>query len=168
MLRCLATVMFALSLFGCGYHFPNGSVELPGGVKSLNIPFFANKSYRSNLETIIHRSVIDEFQNMRGFKVLTNAEADATISATIVSYSKSAVSYSAADKVSDYRVTVIMDAVLRQNGTNKVLWKGTVTQWQDFPVNTSIAVQQSSEDAAIQELAQKAAQQLFIKINEDF
>src|SRR6266581_7493388 len=134
---------------GCGYHLPpvagqSGQAE----VKTINIPIFANKTFKTNLEAQLVNSLVDEFSLRRNFRVISRQDADLTLSGTVLSYGIAPISYTAADTVREYRAAITAEAVLRQTNTQKVLWKGVVSWSQDYPVNVDIAKQQNSEDAA--------------------
>ncbi|KAF0220242.1 MAG: hypothetical protein FD174_1322 [Geobacteraceae bacterium] len=163
---------------GCGYHLSRPESSLVAGGKTISIPVFANKSYRPNLEAILTGSMVDEFAMRSGGRVMAEDAADLVLSGTIVSYSKTPVSYTARDTIKEYRATMTMEATLREKKTRKVLWKGSDSLSQDFPATPIvsvqqnnvdiIALQQNSEDAAIREICRKLARQVYQKITEDF
>jgi outer membrane lipopolysaccharide assembly protein LptE/RlpB len=96
------------------------------------------------------------------------------LTGTIISYTSVAVSYTAADKVSEYRNTMKVEATLTEKRSEKVLWKGTLSEFQDYPAYldpndpNSIAQQQNSDEAALREISRKIARQLFQNMSENF
>lgn len=158
-----------LLIAGCGYHFPGrDGGTLAGYGESITIPIFANKTQKANLEILLANELLDEFHRKRGVKVLDDGGGDLHLGGTITSYGTSAVSYSASDTVKEYRATMAVEALLKSNRDGKVIWKGTVFRSQDFPANIDIALQRNSEDAAIRDILGKVAQELYLKISEDF
>lgn len=163
---------------GCGYHLPKPESSPVAGGKTVSIPIFANKSFRPNLEAILTGSLVDEFAIRSGGRVVAEDAAELVLSGTIVSYSKTPVSYTASDTVKEYRATITIEATLREKQSRKVLWKGRDSLSQDFPATPIvsvqqnnvdiIALQQNSEDAAIREICRKLARQVYQKITEDF
>ena len=167
-----------LLLGGCGYRH-SGMSGLPPAVagKRITVAIFANRGYRANMGAILAGSLIDEFARRTGGLVVAEKNADLKLDGTILTYTTTAISYTAADTVKEYRATVTAECSLTERGSGKVVWKGTVTQWQDYPVNTAvtppqnsdaIALQQNSEDAAIREISRKIARQIYQNISDGF
>jgi outer membrane lipopolysaccharide assembly protein LptE/RlpB len=171
---CLAFAVSCL-LSGCGYHLTSEAQtpSLTAG-RTIAIPMWRNKSYRMNLENVMTGCLVDEFALRNGGKVVSEDAADLLLTGTIVSYTEAAVTYSSADLVSEYRMTMTVDAVLSEKSSKKVLWKGTLEASQDYPalsnpnVSNRMALQQNSEDAALLEISRKIAQKLFQKMSENF
>jgi hypothetical protein len=134
---------------------------------------WTNKSYRPNLEAVLTGYLIDEFAFRSGGKVAAVDAADLLLTGTIIAYTTAAASYTAADQVKEYRVTMTIDAALTEKRSEKVLWKGRLSAGQDYPttdytIPQHIALQQNSEDAALQEVCRKLARELFHKMSENF
>lgn len=171
---CLALAVSCL-LSCCGYHLTGGAntSSLIAG-KTIAIPMFRSKSYRPNLEAVLTDSLVDEFALRSGGMVVAEDAAELVLTGTIVSYTTVAVSYTAADKVREYRKTMKVDATLTEKRSEKVLWKGTLSEFQDYPSNitpddpNSIALQQNSDEAALREISRKIARQLFQNMSENF
>ena len=66
------------------------------------IPMFVNKSYRANIGAILTGSLVDEFALRTGGMVGPEETADLVLSGTVLTYTTSAVSYTAADRVREY------------------------------------------------------------------
>ena len=171
---CLALAVSCL-LSSCGYHLTGGthSSSLIAG-KTIAIPMCRSMSYRPNLETVLTGSLVDEFALRSGGMVVAEDAAELVLTGTIVSYTSAAVSYTAADKVSEYRNTMKVEATLTEKRSEKVLWKGTITEFHDYPAfldpndPDSIAKQQNSDEAALREISRKIARQLFQNMSENF
>ena len=91
-----------------------------------------------------------------------------TLSGEVLTYNKVAVAYTGDDIVKEYKATMTIAATLRKNSNQKVIWRGQLSWSQDLPASSDIAIQQNSEDAAIQVICQRIAQQLYLKIHNDF
>jgi outer membrane lipopolysaccharide assembly protein LptE/RlpB len=59
------------------------------------------------------------------------------------------VSYTPQDQVKEFRLTVQVDLELSLKGEATPVWKGTIQSYQDYPANTDLAQQRSSEEAAL-------------------
>ncbi len=193
-LRGLRSLVFVAVIFifvgGCGYrHVGYGEGRSLSGGKTVGITLFANKSYRTNLEAILTASLVDEFARRSGGKVVADANAELLLSGTIDSYTEVPVSYTAFDVIKEYKATMRVMVTLRDNTSQKVLWKGDVTETQTFPSfadssllqtnvplrenigaqqQNTVALLQNTEDAAMKEMCRKLAQRIYQKITEDF
>lgn len=165
--KIAAAALLALLLSGCGYHAASlrGPLADANGV---NVVTFSNKSYRPGVEGILARDLVDELALRTGGRVLPGDEAQLELTGAVLSYEAVPVSYTAADTIKEYRSVVKVQAVLREKQTQKVLWKGDVSEDQVFPVNPNIALQQNAEAAAVQYICRKLAGDIWQKIGERF
>ena len=147
-------------LVGCGYHYPGAAGELPGGVESLYIPLFVNKTKEPRLEAVVTSQVSEVFsRNKKIHQVEKQKNADAVLLGTIRSYKTKALSYDSNDDIGTYYSTLNIDAELRQTETNELLWEGSV-EWKE--------VYSSSSDKNIQEIARKRAlQRTIVRLSEE-
>lgn len=167
MYRIIGIILLLLSLFGCGYRLPHEAVSSDLAGKSVRVAIFGNRTFRPNLEAVVTNRIIDEFAQHPGLRVVSG-DADLVLNGEVISYSNVPVSYSAADIVREYRAGVTVEATLRRSDSQKIVWKGNVSATQTYPANLTIAFQQNSEEAAVQELARVLAQKLYVEISEDF
>jgi len=180
-----------VSLSGCGYRLtsnPDFSSVITG--KKVAIPVFTNKSYRANVGAVLAGSLVDEFARRSGGRVVGENAADMVLTGTVLSYASDPVSYTAADKVKEYRAVIAVEATLTEKNTHAVVWKGALSWSQVYPVNTNfelrqstivfpntttatvlentIALQQNNEDAAIREICAHLAQQIYERVTSGF
>jgi hypothetical protein len=168
-LLSLLFILFSSLFSGCGYHsIAQDSHERFGEAATVSIPIFANKTYKPNLENILLNDLIGEFAKRKGLRVVRSEVSDYTLSGDVLSYGKTAIAYTGYDIVKEYSATITIAATLRKNSTQKVIWRGQLSWSQNLPASSDIAIQQNSEDAAIQVICQRLAQQLYLKINQDF
>lgn len=164
----LLTVMCTL-LSGCGYRpIYHDSAARFGEGETISIPIFTNKTFKANLENILLNQLIDEFAKRKGLVIASGTDGDYLLSGELLSYDRSAVSYSGGDIIKEYKATLKLLATLRNGRTQEVMWRGELSWSQDYPANNDIAIQQNSEDAAILEICRRLAQRLYLKVHEDF
>lgn len=167
--HCFVVLLLCSLCAGCGYRPVVRDVESRFGEgKTVSIPIFANKTYKPNLENILLNDLIDEFAKRKGLRVKEMESSDYTLSGEVLTYGKVAISYTGYDIVKEYRATMTVLATLRKNNNQQVIWRGNLSWSQDFPASTDLAIQQNSEDAAIQEISRRMAQQIYLKMAEDF
>ena len=169
--NCMVLLLLIICCYlsGCGYHAVGWETSPHGSAgKTVSIPVFANKTFKPNLESTLANAVVDEFAKRNSPRIAGSADADMTLSGEVTSYSSTAISYSRSDTITEYSASMKLVATLRKNSNRQVLWKGELSWSQAFPANTNIAIQQNAEDAAIQEICNKLAQQLYLRILQDF
>ncbi len=162
-----SALVVGLFLAGCGYHLSGHHASIVAG-KGVAIPVFSNRSYKPNLETALTGALVDEFALRSGGTVVREDAAELILSGSVVSYESIPVSYSADDKIRQYRAVVTAEAVLREKGSGKILWKGELSRGEDYPANANLALQQNSEDAAIREACRKLSRDVYEKTTENF
>ncbi|MGE0919159.1 LPS assembly lipoprotein LptE [Trichlorobacter lovleyi] len=165
-------LLLVLSAAGCGYRFTADSgTRLPAG-QTVWVPFFKNATVYANGSVALKRAIFDQFAEQRGILPAASAEqADLILEGTLTGYGAGVVSYSAADKAREYRLTITADIAVRQRGAAKdsaPLWRGTLSAWQDYPVAATIELQRSNEDAALTAASRKLAQQLIWSLEQQY
>ncbi len=169
-----ALLLLASALAGCGYHPLTSSVVHDGGsLKSIYIPVFVNRSYRATLEAFLANSITEQFARRRGEWRIAGEGADYLLSGVIVAYDLIPVAYNyrtstQLEVVAEYKAVITAEITLKKSGGRDVIWKRRLSLYQNFPANSDIAVQQNSEDAAIQEVCQKLAQDIYVSLADDF
>jgi len=169
--NCMVLLLLIMCCYlsGCGYHAVGWESSPYGNAgKTVSIPVFANKTFKPNLESTLANAVVDEFAKRNSPRIARSADADMTLSGEVITYSSTAISYSRGDTITEYLASMKLVATLRKNSNQQVLWKGELSWSQTFPANTNIAIQQNAEDAAIQEICKTLAQQLYLRILQDF
>lgn len=162
-------LLLSLILSGCGYHLPGRGVSLPADIKTVCIEPFANKTAEPFIETQLTNEVRDQFARRRTMEVLSGEEnADAVLSAAVTSYRSNSITYNQNDDITEYRVTMVVDAKLVRTVDDEVVWQGTV-QWQEeFYASPDRAEQDYRESEAQQNLTRRLAQEVYNRITDDF
>ncbi len=167
-LFCAAGLLLML-LSGCGYHLQGRDAELPGGVKTLYIELLANATYKPFLENEVTNAVVERFsRNPRVQFVEDRNRADAILSGTITSYSSNALSFNRDDAISEYRSRMVLAAVLRRADNAEVLWKGNVGWAEEYRTSSDKTIQEDRENAAIQAIGQRLAEELYSRMIDNF
>lgn len=182
--RGVVSLLLVCLLAGCGYRLSGNSGSSPVSGRAIAVPIFANATHRPHLETIVTTALRDEV-SWRGGRLTAAADnANLVLHGKVTSFASSAVSYTADDRIREYRASLTVEASLSERETGTMLWKGTSTATQDFPVvefplnnpplaervepQNRTALQQNSEEAAIRELSRKVARDIYERIHEGF
>ncbi|OEU73366.1 MAG: hypothetical protein BA874_08585 [Desulfuromonadales bacterium C00003068] len=162
-------ILLALVLSACGYRLQGRSDALPGDVRSLYIELFSNDSYEPYLENSVTNEVVGRFARHDRLELVEDAsQAEGILGGRIVGYSNSALSYDQDDRIAEYRSKMTVKAVLRRVDNGEVLWKGSVVWSEDYPVSSDKVVQDDREQAAIKEISQRLADEIFSHMIDNF
>ncbi len=161
--------LLALLLSACGYRLQGRSDALPGDVRSLYVELFRNDSYEPFLENAVTNEVVGRFARHGRLEIVERpARAEGILGGRIVKYSNRALSYDRDDKIAEYRSQMTVTAMLRRVDNGEVLWKGSVVWQEDYAVSSDKFVQDEREQAAIQEISQRLADELFSHLIDNF
>jgi len=137
----------ALVLAGCGYSL-RGS--LPGHIRTVAVPVFANKTQQPAVENFLTRAVIEAFVTSGRLKVVRPEEADSILEGEIVGYQLDSLAYDERANIREYRLTVTLNLQFRDVRQNVMLWRQErVREKADFRVVGQVAATISSEESAL-------------------
>lgn len=155
-------------LAGCGYHLPGKGYGLPDDVHTLFVAAFTSGTSEPLVENRVTNDVVTEFARGGAFEILEGERADARLDGKVTGYSVAAVSYDALDEIAEYRATMTVQAVLRRQGDDSVLWRGSVSWNEEFDSDADKAVQEDNEARAIDSVSQRIAEELYHRIIDGF
>jgi outer membrane lipopolysaccharide assembly protein LptE/RlpB len=156
-------------LGGCGYRFAATSGNRLAAGQSLWVAFIANTSGSSTAQTVIRRALYGESHALRGLRPSdSEATADLKLKGRLVSYTNTAVSYTAVDQAKEYRLAISVELELSRRGDTAPLWKGILQASQDFPANTNLALQRNSQEAALEAASRILAQRLITAVEQSY
>ena len=168
-LASLVIFLFVPLLFaGCGYHVAGKGGKMPGDIKTLSIPVFANLTAKPEVESALTSAFVAELVTSVGIAELE--EAEAVLYGTIASYSLTPVSYTKSDVNQEYRLTVVISVRIEQKDTGKILWEDhAITDYEDFAVNISnVSATREAEEQALKKLAKDTSRNVKEKLLEGF
>jgi hypothetical protein len=171
---CGILLLLVFCISGCGYHPLTSTVVHDGAkMKSIYIPVFVNRSYRATLEAYLANSITEQFARRRGEWRIAGEGAEYLLSGVIISYDLTPVAFNwkntlQLETVAEYRASITAEVSLKKSGARDILWKRRLFLSQNFPANNDIAIQQDSEDAAIQVVCQRLAQDIYVSLANDF
>ena len=145
--RSLILASAFLLLGGCGYSL-RGS--LPGHIRTVAIPVFANKTQEPAVENFLTRAVVDAFVTSGRLKVVRLEDADSIFEGEVTGYQLNALSFNRQANVQEYRLTVTLNLQFKDVKNNSVLWhKEGLPQTADFRVQGQVSQTISSEETAL-------------------
>lgn len=161
--------LLVLLLFGCGYHFPGQGGALPGSVQTLLVPLFINQTAEPQLENDLTNRVSERLARHKQVTVVEQRErADARLQGTIGHYSSRAIAYDSNDDISEYQATMVLNVKLLSLSADEVLWQNSLSWQVEYAAANDKALQQDLEQAAIEELNKRLADELLFRLLDDF
>jgi len=162
-------LLFLGLLAGCGYHPAGHGTDFPGGMKTVWVQTFSNGTYEPFLEALLTDRVVAEFAQGGLVKLEENPErADGEIRGEVADYQTKAIAFDRHDQPTDYRSIMKVRATLRRRQDGKVFWKGEVSWSEEYPAAFDKETQEVNESAAIKVLSENLAEELYLKMVENF
>ena len=153
----------------CGYHFAGSAGNTLAAGQSLWVSFIEIEIDSPSAQTALRRALLEEGHALRGFYPSADAaSADLRVTGKLRSYTARAMSYSALDQARLYRLTMEVDLELFRKGETAPFWKGTLQGSQDYPANTDLAQQRSSEAAALVSASHILAQKFLMAVEQAY
>ncbi len=116
--------------------------------------------YYPLLEVRIHDAVVNRFLFDGNLRVAPTETADLLMESKLVDYTRGALRYTDNDDVQEYRVQVVLAAVLKDTRADKVLWQKTIVgEATYFVAGTLTATERSAVDEAVEDLARRVVEQ---------
>lgn len=145
-----AFVLFLCALFaGCGvYSFSSSSL---GGVKSIAVPEFENKSLQYGIQQDLTRKLIDRFIQDNTLKIVSAADADAVLRGEVLRYERAAYTYDKNDNVSEYKVNIYVNFVLERKGGKILMERQNLLGWGVY--DAAAETEEDGKAEAIDKLA---------------
>ena len=164
-------LLSALALSGCGYALVGKGNSLPPTIHTIDIPAFANKTTRVELEQRVTQSVADEFVSRGRLKLVTNpAEADAILRGSIDSFGIFPVAFNTQGRATQYQISITANIELVDHrNEDKVIWKNDQYRFtENYQISLTAADAFDQETRAIREIAVRFAESLVTNILEGF
>lgn len=165
-------VLLMLVASSCGYHFTHVGGVVPEGAKTIAIAAFINGTNEPYVDTEVTKAVVDEFLSDGRLKVVSPEGADLVLKGTVTNFDLTALSYTAASYVQQYRVSIRLNVSIEDVKTHKILWqeKGLGSVFvSSYPVTIGdISATKIAKEAAIKTASQDVASTLRSRVLEGF
>ena len=153
----------------CGYHLRGTGSSLPPHIKVLNIPMFANRTTRFELDLKLTQGVIDEMVARGKVEITDEADsADAVLIGEILRFHANPIGFGEDATADRYNISIVAKVVLRDVVQKKVIFSNPSFVYQGEYEVPEGADFESVETEAIDEMAVKFARSLVVAILEGF
>ncbi len=165
--KWVLSALCLLFLFGCsGYHIAGKGGSLPGGIQSISVPIFTNNTAKPGIESTISPPFSDELIKTGLVKI--GSKSEGTLKGTIKEYTVTSIAFDPQDKVKKYRLTVVIDLVLVESSSEKVLWQGLGLRDSEEFLALDDVISETNEDAALKKIATDLAKRFKERVLEGF
>lgn len=166
----VVVALVGLSQSGCGY---TTKTELPENIQRVHVLPVANaidlgteitdktplKIYRPGMEVDLTNAIINRFIFDGNLKVTPLERSDAVLTARLVDYRRDALRYSEGDDVQEYRVSILIDAELKERNSQKILWKQQITgDTTFFLAGARVASEDEAANRAVEDAARRVVE----------
>jgi outer membrane lipopolysaccharide assembly protein LptE/RlpB len=161
----------------CGYHLSGTGSIVPQGVNTISIPVFFNVTNEPYVDVEITQAAVEEFLTDGRLKVVSLEDADLALRGKITKYEVIPLSYNPQSYVQQYRVHLVVEAVLEDLRSKKILWRERGIESNlisDYAVSydpagkTDISLTKIAKDAAIKNASKDIAKTLRSRVLEGF
>ena len=173
-IKTIIVMLFALlvAVPSCGYRLSGTGLLVPKGTKTIAVPGFINNTNEPYLDLELTKAVADEFIADGRLRVADVESADVVLRGKVVKYEVTALSFTPDTFVQQYRVRMVVDAVLDDLRTKKTLWKENGIEAvfiSDYKVTVGdITVTKIAKEVAIKKASQDIAWTLRSRVLEGF
>jgi hypothetical protein len=169
MKKIILLFLVCLLFLQCGYHLRGTGSSLPSHIKVLNIPMFANRTTRFELDLKLTQGVIDEMVARGKVGITDKADnADAVLIGEILLFQANPIGFGEDATADRYNISIVAKVILRDVVQKKVIFSNPSFVYQgeyEVPDGTDF---ESVETKAIDEMAVKFARSLVVAILEGF
>ncbi len=124
-------LIFLFLSSGCGYHFRRG--ESPyHDIKNIFIEVVRNNTKEAGIEKYFTSSLYDEFTKSKIFSLVSREDADAVLETALISYSVGPVFFDPDNRAIEYRVYLIIRAVLRNKNGLIIFDSGEISKEDSY------------------------------------
>lgn len=153
-------LIFILFFPGCGYHFRRGDALYPD-IKNIFIEVVRNSTREAGIERYFTASLYDEFTRSKVFPLVSKENADAVLETTLMSYSVGPVFFDPNGRAIEYRINVIIRAVLRDKNSVIIFDSGEISEEDNYFVSEENVIDiKRNEYEALEIIARNIAEEI--------
>lgn len=170
-------LLCAIMTSACGYRLSGTGGLVSEGTRTIAIPVFINGTSEPYLDIEVTNAVVDEFMADGRLKVSEPDFAELVLRGRVTRFEMIALSYTVNAFVQQYRVRIVVDAMLEDLRLRKTIWQENGIEAifiADYPVtytdtnNVDIRQTMISKEAAIKKASRDIAWTLRSRVLEGF
>ena len=143
--KCSVLLLF-LFCTGCSYYSVSGA--LPSHIKTCAVPYFENETIEVNIVEQISNEIRDAIIDDGNMKVVSEFQADAIVSGTIVDIMDSEDTYSKDEAAEKFRITVYANVTFFDRKKNLEIWsEKNMEGWAVYDASNTAAREEAILEA---------------------
>lgn len=158
-------------LGGCGYRLAGRLDRLPGNVRTIAVPAFANLTNRHTLAQRLPGAITREFISRTRYRIVADPnEADAVLHGVVVNYASYPTVFDPATaRAAGVQMSVTLQIQLRERTTGALLFSRPHFEVRErYEITVDQRAYFDESDAALERLCRDVARQVVSAIRENF
>jgi outer membrane lipopolysaccharide assembly protein LptE/RlpB len=156
-----------LSVSACGYHFTGGG-NVPGGIKTLSINVFENRTAETGVENDFTNDLIYEFTRTKKVVLTTTAKADAVFTGVITSLRTEAISHKGLHTSQERRVVAWVNLKITDKDGGLVWTANNMSENEAYIVMSDKQATEQNRRDAIVKLSKRLAEKIYNRLTDNF
>ncbi len=144
---CIPVSIALMVLAGCGYELIGTHLKAPGGIRTVSVGEFQNRSREFGLDKQLAFAFEREFYQRGTLTVMEDSGGgEGVITGTIHQFKTRPVAFDKDDEALQYEAELTLDVVLLRQSDGAVLWRGLQLQAiEEYSVSPETVVPSSSQ-----------------------
>lgn len=169
MFKFISIAVCWIAIAACGYHFAGQANNLPPEIRSIAIPVFENRSLEPRIENDFTNDLIFEFTRSKQLAIAEEKDADAILTGVITQVGTETIAHTAKVASAERRVYVRLNVQLQRSDNGEILWSDrSFYEKEEYIVASEKAKTEANKRAAIQLIAERAAEKIHNRIFQGF
>lgn len=160
-------MVISFSLFACGYHFRGGG-DFPGGIKTVFVKQFQNRTSDVAIETQFTDDFVDEFLLNRKDALVPEKDADAVIECVIRTSRTETISRRSNLRSEQRRLIITTDVSVFDQAGKRIWFAKGIRANQQYDVTAIKQDTLANRRDALEQLSQKMAERIYDRLTENF
>ena len=162
-----AVIFIPLLFLACGYRF-SGSGNLPGGIQTIAVEIFENRTPETGLENTVTNALIYEFSRHGNVVISCDGNVGGVLGGTLKSTRIETISRSGIADSTERRVTLKVDMRLTNSGGEIVWTSGEMTVNEEYAVDPDKLNTEQNRGDAFSALSKRLAETAYHRLMSGF
>jgi len=159
---------FALILTtACGYHFSGGG-ELPGGIRTVSISIFENRSGETGIETILTNDLVNQFTRFDTVRIVGKDQAEAILTGTIRSARTRTIAHKSPSQPTERRITLFLNVAMHSPDGRPIWSAKDIAASDSFEMASDKRRTGQNKKSAIAKLSERLAERIYYRLTGQF
>jgi outer membrane lipopolysaccharide assembly protein LptE/RlpB len=165
------TLLFLITLAGCGYHQVGSATHIPANIRTLSVPIFKTNATAFHTEVAFTQATIRELNTRTKYQILNteSPDADATLHGTILTQAVTPLTYDAnSGQTSSYLVTITARVLLVAHDGHVLYRNDAIVYHEQYQSTQDLSGFIQEDGYAVKRIAKDFAQAVVSDMLESF